>query len=206
MARKDIFKERITSWTMNRKDFVRSISLLAISSTVFHLDSCVNTSLKDENLISSLMSNEEAKIIIDIQNILLPETGKGPSAKDINAFHYLLWFLQDERIDSRERNYHISGANKVNRRAKEIYKRSFTILTPDEKEKLIQIVSKEPKIKFWLSKHLTLIFEALLCDPIYGGNPDKIGWSWLHHNPGKPRPVKELAYPDIINHVQRNQG
>ena len=73
-----------------------------------------------------------------------------------------------------------------------------------EKEELIRTISKEPAIKFWLSKHLTLIFEALLCDPIYGGNPDEIGWSWLRHNPGEPRPTKELAYPNILDYIQEH--
>ena len=37
----------------------------------------------------------------------------------------------------------------------------------------------------WLSLLLYYIFEALLSDPVYGGNPDGIGWQWLEHQPGK---------------------
>ena len=31
-------------------------------------------------------------------------------------------------------------------------------------------------------------------DPVYGGNPDGIGWKWLMHPPGFPRPPKGKTY------------
>ena len=31
-----------------------------------------------------------------------------------------------------------------------------------------------------------------------GGNPNNIGWNWLGHHPGQPRPSKEINYPTII--------
>ena len=38
------------------------------------------------------------------------------------------------------------------------------------------------------------IFEALLSDPVYGGNPEGIGWRWLGHRPGFPRPNQRNRY------------
>ena len=46
----------------------------------------------------------------------------------------------------------------------------------------------------WLSTLLLYIFEALLTDPVYGGNPNGIGWKWLGHNPGLPRPTADKRY------------
>jgi len=48
---------------------------------------------------------------------------------------------------------------------------------------------------------LTLIFEALLLDPIYGVNTNNIGWNWLNHDPGVPRPNKENMYPTIYTTI-----
>ena len=39
--------------------------------------------------------------------------------------------------------------------------------------------------------------EALLTDPAYGGNPDGIGWRWLGHTPGYPRPSAATIYPRL---------
>ena len=39
--------------------------------------------------------------------------------------------------------------------------------------------------------------EALMLDPVYGGNPDMIGWKWLEHQAGFPRPVAGKTYRDF---------
>jgi gluconate 2-dehydrogenase gamma chain len=40
--------------------------------------------------------------------------------------------------------------------------------------------------------------EALLTDPAYGGNPGGIGWRWLQHVPGYPRPPMDKIYPELL--------
>ena len=40
----------------------------------------------------------------------------------------------------------------------------------------------------WVRRVLRYTLEALLCDPVHGGNPDGIGWAWLDYEPGEPRP------------------
>jgi gluconate 2-dehydrogenase gamma chain len=49
----------------------------------------------------------------------------------------------------------------------------------------------------WLSLLLYYIFEALLSDPVYGGNPGEIGWRWLEHQPGFPRPPADKIYGSL---------
>ena len=46
----------------------------------------------------------------------------------------------------------------------------------------------------WLSLLLTYLLEALLADPVYGGNPDGIGWQWLEHQSGFPRPPADKTW------------
>jgi gluconate 2-dehydrogenase gamma chain len=50
----------------------------------------------------------------------------------------------------------------------------------------------------WLSLLLYYLFESLTLDPVYGGNPDGIGWHWLEHQPGFPRPTKETSYRHFV--------
>ena len=48
--------------------------------------------------------------------------------------------------------------------------------------------------KAWLRETLRYIMEALLIDPVYGSNPNAVGWKWLKHRPGFPRPLKDKRY------------
>ena len=64
-------------------------------------------------------------------------------------------------------------------------------------EKQNEILVKIEKSSFgesWLSLILYYLIEALLLDPVYGGNPNGIGWKWLEHQPGFPRPNLNQTY------------
>jgi len=50
---------------------------------------------------------------------------------------------------------------------------------------------------------LTYLLEALLADPVYAGNPNGIGWKWLQHQPGFPRPTKNKKYFKLDKHRYR---
>ena len=36
-----------------------------------------------------------------------------------------------------------------------------------------------------------------MLDPVYGGNPEMIGWKWLEHQPGFPAPIEGKTYRDF---------
>ena len=57
----------------------------------------------------------------------------------------------------------------------------------------------------WLSLLLTYLLEALLADPVYGGNPGGIGWQWLAHQPGFPTPPADKTWYKLAApvHYQR---
>ena len=40
---------------------------------------------------------------------------------------------------------------------------------------------------------LGFVLEAFLGDPVHGGNPEGIGWTWAEHRPGYPRPREGWA-------------
>jgi gluconate 2-dehydrogenase gamma chain len=54
----------------------------------------------------------------------------------------------------------------------------------------------------WLSLLLTYLLEALLADPVYGGNPDGIGWTWLEHQPGYPAPPRDKSWYKLASPVR----
>ncbi len=77
----------------------------------------------------------------------------------------------------------------------ERFDRRFENLDFDSKERLLRYLGDRTRWgRNWLSLLLYYIFEALLADPVYGCNPNGIGWKWLEHQPGFPRPPADKIY------------
>ncbi|RMH62158.1 MAG: gluconate 2-dehydrogenase subunit 3 family protein, partial [Calditrichaeota bacterium] len=127
----------------------------------------------------------------NVQDILFPSEPDAPGARDINAAEYLQAVLLDPRMDPEEMDFIINGLNWLEEEALERWEKSYNNMLPLEKEMLIEHVSGLDWGSSWLSTLLLFIFEALLSDPLYGGNPDGIGWKWLGYTPGQPRPKKK---------------
>jgi len=67
-----------------------------------------------------------------------------------------------------------------------------------QREQLLQRIAQANAGENWLSLLLMFIFGALLGSPVYGGNPDGIGWRWLEHNPGFPQPTSNNTYKKLL--------
>ena len=135
-----------------------------------------------------LINSNEREILASVQGILFPPDGNGPGSAEVNALAYLLWVLADPEKDPEEVQYIVNGIGWVDETAEEQKGKKYLDLTQQEREELVAMISRESWGESWLSVVLSFIFEALLCDPQYGGNPDATGWEWLEHNPGQPRP------------------
>ena len=63
---------------------------------------------------------------------------------------------------------------------------------------MLRRIAASPAGENWLSTLILYLMEALLTDPAYGGNPGGIGWRWLRHTPGYPRPTPDKTYPRLL--------
>jgi len=194
----DKFKD-IGESQLSRKKFIGGIIMGGILANI----PFTSTIARSVGTINILLQNQ-LSIIESVQKILYPSYGNGPGARDVMADKYLLWVLSDKRMDPEEKDYIISGIAWVDETAEENYSRNYNHLTQNEKELLIADISKESWGSSWLGVILNFIFEALLSDPQYGGNSDKIGWDWVHHHLGYPRPTKPLLYPEIFKTVSKH--
>lgn len=189
----------IEEWKLSRRKFMGSMLAGGIATTIPSISIYGNG-----NYDSNVLSASQISIVSAVQKILFPSDNNGPGAYDVMADKYLLWVLSDIRMDPEEKEYIINGIGWVDETAEEKYSENFNKLSQSEKETLITEISTESWGTSWLSVMLTFIFEALLSDPQYGGNPDEIGWEWLKHNLGYPRPTKPLLYPEILTTVSKN--
>lgn len=191
-------KENRPQWKLSRKNFIRTSLAGGLISQLPVLKLSGKSIMSDNRL-----SENKLKIIEKVQEILFPSDAEGPGAREINANGYLLWVISDAEKDPDEVKYIKSGADWLNEMAEEIFSGNFLSLSSGQQEELVGRVSNESWGESWLSVILSLIFEALLCNPQYEGNPDKIGWTWLKHTPGQPQPSKKLLYPTILDTIRK---
>lgn len=188
-------------WLLSRKQFLGSVIAGGLISQLPFSNVIAQTKATSK---INLLNNEQLEIIRSVQEILFPSDGNGPGASDINATDYLVWVLSDSNKDADEIKYIINGIGWIDETAEEQYSKKYFDLNQTEKEDLVKLVSKESWGESWLSVILSFIFEALLSDPQYGGNPKSIGWNWLDHYPGQPRPTENLLYPEILKTIRKS--
>ena len=186
-------------WQLSRKQFLRSLAFGSLISQV-PFSKLIAQLNKERNILSE----KQLAIVSSVQEILFPDDGNGPAANQVKAAEYLVWVLSDKNKDPEDVEYIINGIGWVDETAEENNSKKYLDLSQPEKEDLIEFVSKESWGESWLSVVLSFIFEALLCDPQYGGNPDGIGWGWLNHYPGQPRPTVDLLYPEILTTIHKS--
>lgn len=192
--------QNIEQWKINRRKFVKSLSVAAVLSQLTVLESCTSD-IKEEYLANDYLTANQSQIIQKVQNVLFPDDGNGPSCNDIKAFNHIIWVLSDQRKNLDSIKYIIDGMDWTEDTAVETYGRSFIELNNKEVEDLVKIISEEKWGQSWLSIILTLIFEALALDPIYNVNSNSVGWEWLGQFVGSPRPTTSITYGNIFKTI-----
>lgn len=151
-------------------------------------DTDTNTELQQEPWLTLAM----------VQQILFPDDGDGPSARDINADGYLYFALHSKDADAEERKFILKGVTWLDGIASETRQKPFKQLNAQQQNAILQQINRSRAGERWLSLLLTYIMEALLSDPVYGGNPAGIGWRWLEHQAGFPLPPPNKRYVDLL--------
>ncbi len=132
-----------------------------------------------------------------VQQQLFPrgqEVNASPGAADFNALAYLQTMLNTPDADTDEKQFILQGVNWLNGVANNQFGRAFIKLNHNDRESVLKTISGSEAGENWLSVLLTYIFEALLSDPVYGGNTHQLGWQWLEHQAGFPRPPANKKY------------
>lgn len=142
----------------------------------------------------ALTTAERWNLIAAVQERLFPSEPQSPGAREINALAYLQWVVGDNNVDARERTFILQGCEWLEALTREAHDQGFLSLGEAEQEAMLERIARSEAGENWLGTLLLYIFEALLSDPIYGGNPDGIGWRWLGHRPGFPRPDPHNRY------------
>ena len=151
------------------------------------------------------LNAEPWKTLAEVQEHLFPAAADTPGASDIQAIVYLHNTIENPAADGEDKAFLFNGVGWLNDLCREKTGLAFVDLNEQKKESLLRQIEQSRAGRNWLSLLLTYVLEALLADPVYGGNPDGIGWQWLEHQPGYPRPPADKSWYKLAApvHYQR---
>ena len=175
---------------LKRRDFIKLSGIVSSFALVFFYACKKSLSLPAEHILSG----SQKELLVLIHNHLFPKGANSPGASDINSAEYVSRILKDPQVKSSEKRLILFGINWTRDTAKELFSKDFAALNKDQKEEVLLDLGTFKNGERWLSRQITFILEALLADPIYGGNTNQSGWSWLKHTPGYPRPDIKTKY------------
>lgn len=155
--------------------------------------------------LSSLAAENSRKksdpwaVIDTVQQHLFPVETNAPGAREIDALAYLKFVVTDTTLDLNDGEFITKGVEWLEGMTQQMYEKSFTTLNDKQREKVLQRIVKSEAGENWLSTLMLYIVEALLSDPVYGGNTNQLGWKWLQHVPGYPRPPSDKTFPNLLS-------
>lgn len=143
---------------------------------------------------NAALPDDQQAVLAAVQQHLFPSEPGIPGASEINALAYLNNVLADPKMDEEEKAFIRNGTEWLEELVREEQGGAFTGLNAAQREQMLRRIEQSSAGENWLATLLLYLFEALLSDPVYGGNPDGIGWRWLEHQPGFPRPPANKIY------------
>lgn len=173
---------------LNRREFIQ---ILTAAVAVYPLSSLAKKRQAQKNT-SSL--NEPWLTLSTVQEHLFPSEANSIGASDINALAYLQSMMLLPDFEKEKQQLIHNGVGWLNDLSQQKHAKKFHQLDWKMKEDTLRQVEQSRAGSRWLSTLLTYLLEALLSDPIYEGNPKGIGWTWLNHQPGFPRPTEDKKY------------
>lgn len=150
-----------------------------------------------ENDLAAITKTDPWLTIDAVLKHLLPSSPSGPGAVEIQATNYLYQTVTKQPIEQDEKDFVKKGVGWLNGYSQGQLSKNFIELSQTEKERMLKAISGSRAGQNWLNTLLNYIFEAMLSPPIYGGNPDGIGWQWLKHQAGFPLPQAGQRYYEI---------
>ncbi len=143
------------------------------------------------------LTSDQWQVMDAVLDHLFPSESTAPGAKDIYATAWLHNALAMPDTEQSHRDFMRDGLLMLEKLAHKTHQLSFIKLNQEKRESTLRTLEQNGEGRAWLKETLRYILEALLTDPIYGGNPKSIGWKWLQHQPGFPRPVIGKRYFEL---------
>jgi gluconate 2-dehydrogenase gamma chain len=189
--------------SISRRAFLNRLTVLSALAAVYPVSAlaAVRQRASAAPDADEWSSSDPWKTLNAVQQHLFPGTDDAPGAFDIGALPYLRTAIESPGADGEDRTFLFNGVGWLNESTQETYRRAFVRLDEEQREDALRRIEQSRAGRNWLSLLLTYLLEALLADPVYGGNPGGIGWQWLEHRPGYPTPPADKVWYRIGERV-----
>ncbi|HHJ35073.1 MAG TPA: gluconate 2-dehydrogenase subunit 3 family protein [Gammaproteobacteria bacterium] len=155
------------------------------------------------NGLPDWMDDPHWQTITQVQEVLFPAGDEVPGAADIGATIYLHDAIENPDADAEDKGFIFRGVGWLDGLTQERFDKTFLQLTGVQQETIISVIVKSRAGRNWVSMLLTYTLEALLADPVYGGNKNGAGWKWLEHQPGFPAPSADKTWDKLLQRRYR---
>jgi gluconate 2-dehydrogenase gamma chain len=180
---------------ISRRQFIRRTSLLGSLALAYPAASLAELRvLKDRQVTVDGLNNPAWKTLAAVQEVLFPAGENIPGASDIGATVYLYNAIENPNADGEDKDFIFRGIGWLDGLTRDQHKKTFVQLSTIQQDEIIRQIVKSRAGRNWVSMLLTYTLEALLADPVYGGNKNGSGWKWLQHQPGYPTPSADKTW------------
>jgi len=182
----------------SRRQFMKRTALLGSLALSYPAAALAELRLaKDKQVTANWLHNPAWQTLAAVQEVLFPAAKNIPGAADIGATVYLHTAIENPNADGEDKDFIFKGIGWLDGLTQEHHKKTFVQLSVEKQEKIIQLIVKSRAGRNWVSMLLTYTLEALLADPVYGGNKNEAGWKWLQHQPGYPAPSADKTWDQL---------
>ncbi len=186
---------------ISRREFISRLGLLgSLALTYPNLALAQLRKFRAEQPLAGWQTEQNWQTLAQVQEILFPAGEDTPGASDIGASIYLHQAIENPNADIEDRAFIFRGIGWLDGLTQERHNKTFLQLSTVQQNGIIEVIVKSRAGRNWVSTLLTYILEALLMDPVYGGNKNGIGWQWLEHQPGYPRPPTDKTWDQLLQH------
>ena len=172
-----------SSWS-NRLQRKKALSLMNFSRRKFLTSAFVCGAVFLTSGCSFLGITNPLETLRVMQKDLFPHAAK----LGIATAPYLHIVLSHPKISEADKRFLKNGVKWLNEASLTQYKKRYVSLQPDQRQALLQSIAKTEWGESFIYDVMGYLFEAMLGDPLYGGNQHQKGWQWLSFEAGVPRP------------------
>ena len=189
---------------ISRREFITRTTLLGSLALSYPAAALAELRISKGKQVSADWFNDPAwQTLAAVQEVLFPAGEDIPGAGDIAATVYLHNAIDNPDADGEDKDFIFRGIGWLDGLTQEQHKKTFVQLSVAKQDEIIQLIVKSRAGRNWVSMLLTYTLEALLADPVYGGNKNEAGWKWLQHQPGYPSPAADKTWDQLLQRRYR---
>lgn len=171
---------------LSRRQLLAIAAALPVSNLVSAENSSKTPPPPSEKPQTTQALDDKWQTVSALLDHLLPSSEDFPGATEIHALNYFQKKFQRPLEDPSDEDFLFRGIGWLTKIADNSYKSRFIDMPFDQKEALIKKIAATGTGENWLAMIINNLIEALLTDPVYGGNTDSKGWQAIGHIPGYP--------------------